>query len=56
MRADPKSTKKTDGLTVFFARLVSALVKATRNFVNMLMKSTLERLTLPGLDILIFLM
>jgi len=32
MRADPKSTKKTDGLAVFFARLESARVKAANNF------------------------
>jgi len=36
---DPKSTKKTDGLTVFFGLLASAHVKAAR---KMLVKSTPE--------------
>ena len=36
--ADPKSTKKTDNLSVFFALLGSARVKAAR---GTLMKSTL---------------
>jgi len=35
----PKSTKKTDGLTVFFALLGSSLIKAAR---KMLMKLTPE--------------
>jgi len=35
--ADPKSTKKTDGLTVCFALLGSVLIKASR---KMLVKST----------------
>ncbi len=46
MHADPKSAKKTDGLTVFFVLLGSALVKAaskmfvklTPNIVKMFLK------------------
>ena len=38
MRADPKTTKKTDSLTVFLACLGSAHVKAAR---RMLVKLTL---------------
>jgi hypothetical protein len=39
MRKDPKSTKKTDNLTVFFVLLGSARVKALN---RMLVKSTLS--------------
>ena len=41
--ADPKSTKKTDGLTVYFALLGSALVKAVS---KMLVKSKPDEILL----------